>query len=176
MRGALASEGLANDVAIVGSGGFVEGRGAAAALALALGAEWFMMGTRVLSASETALHPNWRAEVLRANDGCQGTAKSMLFDGLRGPSIWPEGYDGRGLVNARSGDFDEGIGIDEIRRLFAEASQGADGGFGADGKGRAAMCAGTRVGLVNKERSAAEIVEEVRDGVRKALEDAKARL
>jgi nitronate monooxygenase len=174
VRDTLDREGLLDDVAVVGSGGIVDGRGAAAAFAL--GAEGVVMGTRFLSASETALHPNWRAEVLRARDGGQGTVKSMLFDELRGPSIWPEGYDGRGLVNASSGDFDRGIGIDEVRRLFAEASQEEDGGFGAGGKGRAAMWAGTGVGLITKEQSAAEIVEEVRDGARKALEDAKARL
>jgi len=174
VRDTLAAEGLLDDVVVVGSGGIVDGRGAAAALAL--GAEGVVMGTRFLSASETALHPNWRAEVLRAGDGGQGTVKSMLFDELRGPSIWPEGYDGRGLVNASSGDFDRGLGIDEVRRLFAEASQEEDGGFGAGGKGRAAMWAGTGVGLVTKEQSAAEIVEEVRNGARKALEDAKSRL
>ena len=114
--------------------------------------------------------------MLRASDGGQETVKSMLFDELRGPSIWPEGYDGRGLVNASSGDYDKGVGIEEVRRLFAEASQEEDGGFGAGGKGRAAMWAGTGVGLVNKEQSAAEIVEEVRDGVKKALDDAKVRL
>jgi nitronate monooxygenase len=63
-----------------------------------------------------------------------------------------------------------------VRRLFAEASQEEDGGFGAGGKGRAAMWAGTGVGLVTKEQSAGEIVEEVRDGASKALEDARARL
>lgn len=174
VRDALGREGLLEDVAVVGSGGVVDGRGAAAAFAL--GAEGVVMGTRFLSASEAALHPNWRAEVLRTRDGGQGTVKSMLFDELRGPSIWPEGYDGRGLVNASSGDFDKGVGIDEVRRLFVEASQEEDGGFGAGGKGRAAMWAGTGVGLVTKEQSAAEIVEEVREGVRTALEDAKARL
>lgn len=174
VRDTLDREGLLDGVAVVSSGGIVDGRGAAAALAL--GAEGVVMGTRFLSASETALHPNWRAEVLRAEDGGKGTVKSMLFDELRGPSIWPEGYDGRGLVNASSGDYEQGVGIDEVRRLFAEASQEEDGGFGAGGKGRAAMWAGTGVGLVTKEQSAADIVEEVRDGARKALEDARSRL
>jgi len=174
VRDTLAREGLSNDVMVVGSGGITDGRGAAAALAL--GADGIVMGTKFLSASETNLHPNWRAEVLKASDGGQGTVKSMLFDELRGPSIWPTGYDGRGLVNASSGDFDNGVGIDEVRRLFAEASQEEDGGFGAGGKGRAAMWAGTGIGLITKEQSAAEIVEEVRNGAGKALEDARARL
>jgi nitronate monooxygenase len=173
VRDALVEAGLGG-VMVVGSGGVTDGRGVAAALAL--GADGVVMGTRFLAASETNLHPNWKAEILDASDGGQGTVKSMLFDELKGPSIWPEGYDGRGLANASSGDFEKGMGIDEVRKLFAEASQEKDGGFGVGGKGRAAMWAGTGVGLVKKEQSAAEIVEEVRTGAQRALEDARARL
>ena len=173
VRDALVEAGLGG-VMVVGSGGVTDGRGVAAALSL--GADGVVMGTRFLAASETNLHPNWKAEVVSTSDGGQKTVKSMLFDELKGPSIWPEGYDGRGLANASSGDFDRGIGIDEVRKLFAEASQEKDGGFGQDGKGRAAMWAGTGVGLVKKEQTAAEIVEEVRAGAQKALEDARARL
>ena len=174
VRDALVEAGLGDDVMVVGSGGVTDGRGVAAALAL--GADGVVMGTRFLAATETNLHPNWKAEILDASDGGQRTVKSMLFDELKGPSIWPEGYDGRGLANASSGDFDRGIGIDEVRKLFAEASQEKDGGFGLGGKGRAAMWAGTGIGLVKKEQSAAEIVEEVRNGAQRALEDARARL
>jgi len=173
VRDALVEAGL-GDVMVVGSGGVTDGRAVAAALAL--GADGVVMGTRFLAATETNLHPNWRAELLEAKDGGQRTVKSMLFDELRGPSIWPEGYDGRGLANASSADFESGVGIDEVRKLFAEASQETDGGFGLGGKGRAAMWAGTGVGLVKKEQSAAEIVEEVRNGAQRALEDARARL
>ena len=173
VRDALSEAGL-GDVMVVGSGGVTDGRAVAAALAL--GADGVVMGTRFLAATETSLHPNWREELLGVSDGGQRTVKSMLFDELRGPSIWPEGYDGRGLANASSADFETGIGIDEVRKLFAEASQEKDGGFGLGGKGRAAMWAGTGVGLVKKEQSAAEIVEEVRNGAQRALEDARARL
>lgn len=173
VRDALAAEKL-TDVMVVGSGGISDRRSVAAALTL--GADGVVMGTRFLGARETELHPNWRAEVLRASDGGKGTVKSMLFDELRGESIWPEGYNGRGLVNASSGDFDRGVGIDEVRRLFAEASQKDDRGFGASGKGRAAMWCGTGVGLVKKEQGAGEIVEEVRSGAVKVLEDARVRM
>lgn len=174
VRDALAKEGLEEEVMVVGSGGITDGRGAAAAFAL--GADGVVMGTRFLGASETVLHPIWRAEVLEAKDGGQETFKGTVFDELVGPTIWPAGFGGRGISNASSGDFEKGVGIDEVRRLFAEASQDEDKGFGAGGKGRATMWAGTGVGLVTKEQSAAEIVEEVRSAVSKALEDAKARL
>lgn len=174
VRDALAREGLDGEVMLVGSGGITDGRGAAAAFAL--GAEGVVMGTRFLAASETVLHPVWRAEVLRAKDGGQETFKGVLFDELAGPSIWPAGFGGRGIVNASSGDFERGVGMEEVRRLFAEAIREESKGFGAGGKGRATMWAGTGVGLVTREQSAAEIVEEVRSAVSKALEDAKARL
>lgn len=173
VRDALRKDGL-EDVIVVASGGITEARGAAAAFTL--GAEGVVMGTRFLAANETNLHPNWRAEVLATEDGGQSTVKSMLFDELKGPSIWPVGYDGRGIVNASSKDFDNGLDIDEIRKLFAEASQGKDGGLDVGGEGRAAMWAGTGVGMVIKEQSAAEIVEEVRMGASKALDEARSRL
>ena len=173
VRSALEREGLGG-VMLVGAGGMADGRGAAAGLAL--GAEGVVMGTRFLGARETKLHPTWREAVLAAKDGGQETVKTMVFDELRGESVWPEGYDGRGIVNESSEDFRTGRGMDHVRRQFAKASQQADGGYGVGGKGRAAMWAGTGVGLVTKEQSAAEIVEEVREGIIKALDEARARL
>lgn len=173
VQDALAREGL-EGVKVVGSGGITDGRGAAAALAL--GAEGVVMGTRFLGARETSIDPTWREAVLQAKDGGRETVKSMLFDELRGPSIWPNGYDGRGIANESSEDFEKGVGIDQVRQLYAEASQHEDKGFGVGGKGRAAMWAGTGVGLVAKEQSAAEIVNEVREGAVKALEAARSRM
>ncbi|KAM0721909.1 hypothetical protein Q7P37_002834 [Cladosporium fusiforme] len=166
VQDALVREGV-EGVKVVGSGGTTDGRGAAAAFAL--GAEGVVMGTRFLAASETKIDPTWRAAVLQAKDGGRETVKSMLFDELKGPSIWPQGYDGRGIANESSADFEKGVGIDQVRKLYAEASQQQDKGLGVGGKGRAAMWAGSGVGLVTKEQSAAAILDEVREGAVKAL-------
>lgn len=155
-------------ISLVASGGITEGRSAAAALTL--GAEGVVMGTRFLSAPETKMHPGYRAAILAATDGGQNTTRCKLFDELKGPNIWPEIYDGRGIVTESFTDHAKGVGIHEIRRLHSEAVKAEDAGFGKGGKGRATVWAGTGVGLVNKVQPAAEIVEEVRSAAKFALQ------
>jgi enoyl-[acyl-carrier protein] reductase II len=54
------------DIPVVAAGGIADGRGVAAALAL--GASGVQMGTRFLAASETQIHPQYQAAVLKAKD------------------------------------------------------------------------------------------------------------
>lgn len=172
---ALENAGLEN-IKVVASGGIADGRGAAAALAL--GAEGAVMGTRFLAAEETLMPaPEYREAVLRTTDGAQHTVRDKLFDNLRGPNIWPVEYDGRSIVVDSYTDFKAGTDIAEIRRLTKEAQGKKDKGFSAvKGQGRAAIWAGTGVGLVTKVQSAREIVEEVRRDAVKALERVKAHM
>lgn len=167
---ALESEGL--DIALVASGGISEGKAAAAAFAL--GAQGVVMGTRFLSAKETVIHPKYRGAVLAAKDGGQSTIRAKVFDELRGPNRWPVAYDGRSLKMQSFHDHKAGVDIDDIRKRHNEAIKAEDAGFGIDG--RAAMWAGTGVGLVRKEQQAAEIVEETRRGIVEAMNKAKTRL
>lgn len=139
----LAENGISN-IHLVAAGGIVDGRGAAAAFAL--GAEGVVLGTRFLAASETKVHPSYREAILAAGDGSQSTTRCKLFDELKGPNIWPEAYDGRGIVMESWADHLEGVDIDEIRSRHAEAVKLDNAGFGSNGKGRAAMWAGTGVG------------------------------
>ena len=169
---ALADKG--HSIHLVAAGGISDGRSAAAAFAL--GAEGVVMGTRFIAAPETRVHPIYQQALLKARDGGQTTTRSKLFDELRGPNMWPGRYDGRSIVMESFDDHVKGVEIGEIRRLHAEALKADDAGFGQDGKGRAAIWAGTGLGLVNKVQPAAEIVEEVRSAAVKALEVAKARL
>ena len=53
------------DVPIVAAGGIMDGRSMAAAFAL--GAEGVLMGTRVLSASESPVHQNWKDAIVEAD-------------------------------------------------------------------------------------------------------------
>lgn len=159
-------------IALLCSGGIVDGRGAAAAFTL--GAQGVVLGTRFLSAEETIVHPKYREAVLAANDGGQSTVRSKLFDELRGPNIWPVTYDGRSLRTRSYHDHQNGVSLDEIQNLHAAAVKEPDMGWGDTD--RATVWAGTGVGLVHKVQPAAEIVQEVREGVKKALEEAKARL
>lgn len=171
---ALQAAGL-GDIALVAAGGIADGRAAAAAFTL--GAQGIVMGTRFLSATETRVHPQYRAAILAASDGGQSTVRAKVFDKLRGPNQWPVVYDGRSIRTASFHDYASGVDIDEIRRRHAEAIKTDSAGFGADDtKSRAAMWASTAVGLVRNEQRAAEIVEEVRMGILAALEAAKSRL
>ena len=163
-----------HSIHVVAAGGVVDGRGAAAALAL--GAEGVVMGTRFLSAPETHVHSIYQQALLAASDGGQSTIRSKLFDNLRGPNIWPVTYDGRSIVMESFDDHTNGVDIEEIRRLHNDAAKADDAGFGQGGKGRAAMWAGSGVGLVKKVQPAAEIVEEVRGAALKALETARTKL
>lgn len=139
----LAENGF-SDIHLVAAGGIVDGRAAAAAFAL--GAEGVVMGTRFLAALETNMHPSYRQAILAATDGSQSTTRCKLFDELKGPNIWPEAYDGRGIVMESWTDHRSGVDIDEIRTRHADAVKLENAGFGSNGKGRAAMWAGTGVG------------------------------
>ena len=170
---ALAQAGQ-GDIHLVAAGGITEGRSVVAALAL--GAQGVVMGTRFLAAPEIQMHVGYRAALLAAVDGGQSTVRCKLFDELRGPNIWPDIYDGRGLVTESFTDHAEGLNIDEVRRRLAEDVKAGNAGFGTAGKGRATVWAGTGVGLVTREQPAAEIVEEVRDAAAKVLANVKRRL
>lgn len=140
---ALAENGF-EDIHLLAAGGIADGRSAAAAFAL--GAEGVVVGTRFLAASETNIHISYREAVLAAKDGSQSTTRCKLFDELKGPNIWPEAYDGRGIVMESWSDHLAGVSIDEIRERHADAIKLDNAGFGSNGKGRAAMWAGTGVG------------------------------
>jgi nitronate monooxygenase len=69
------------DLPMLAAGGFADGRGLAAALAL--GADGAVFGTRFLASAEAATHPAYRQRVLRAN--ARDTIHTTLFD-----IGWPE--------------------------------------------------------------------------------------
>ncbi|EKG14817.1 FAR-17a/AIG1-like protein [Macrophomina phaseolina MS6] len=158
--------------ALVATGGIAEGRGVAAALAL--GAEGVVMGTRFLACPEAAIAQGYKAEVVRASDGGSTTARTKVYDQLRGTTDWPEGYNGRGVLNRSWEDFEKGVAIEENKRLYNEAVKQGDAGWGP--QGRMTTYAGTAVGLVRKVMPAREIVEEVREGATLAVKNVGARL
>lgn len=150
---------------LVAAGGL--STGASCAAALALGAEGVVLGTRFLAARETTIHPAYLAAVLAARNGAEATVRAPVFDELRGPSIWPAGYDGRALATESYKEWVAGVGVELIRERYGEAVEGVDRGYGS----RAAVWAGAGVGLVNEVLSAKEIVEELREGAKKALRE-----
>jgi enoyl-[acyl-carrier protein] reductase II len=64
-------------IPVVASGGIMDGRTMAAAFAL--GAEGVLMGTRILSSTESPVHPNWKDAIIRAE------ATDTVFLNRKGP-------------------------------------------------------------------------------------------
>jgi NAD(P)H-dependent flavin oxidoreductase YrpB (nitropropane dioxygenase family) len=64
------------DLPLVAAGGFADGRGLAAALAL--GADGAVFGTRFLASHEAATHPAYRERIVQAN--ARDTMHTLLFD------------------------------------------------------------------------------------------------
>lgn len=156
---------------LIAAGGIVDGRGLAAALTL--GAEGIVLGTRFLAAEEANIADGYRREIIRASDGGSSTARTKLYDQLRGTMAWPERYDGRGVRNRSLEDEEMGMTLEENKTLYdavmkreGEGASAADSGWGING--RLTTYAGTGVGLISRVMPAGDIVREVRaDGVRR---------
>ena len=171
VRDALSSKEYADPV-LVAAGGVTESRSASAALLL--GASGVVLGTRLLASPEANITRGYQAEVLRASDGGQTTARTKVYDTLRGTTGWAESHNARGILNKSYWDAMKGMNGDENKRLYEEEMKKGDAGWGEGA--RMTAYAGSGVGLVREVKGAGEIVKEVRDGTRRLLEGAKALL
>lgn len=158
--------------ALIAAGGIMDGRGAAAALAL--GAAGISMGTRYLTSPEANITKGYRDAVMAASDGGQNTARGKLYDHLRGTKDWPQHYGGRGVLNETWRDHQKGMSIEENQRLYDEAMKKGDDGWGQNA--RLTTYAGGGVGLAKSVKSAARITEEVRDDTKIYLKHASKHL
>lgn len=149
---------------LVAAGGIVEGRGAAACLAL--GACGVVMGTRFLASKEAEIAKTYQGDVLRTKDGGRNTVRTSVYDKLRGTE-WPRQYNGRGIINQSYLDAQNGMVADENKRLYEEALQTGDQGRGE--RGRITAYAGCGVGLVKEVKYAKEIIDEVRQDMSEVL-------
>lgn len=150
---------------LIAAGGIVDGRGAAAALAL--GAQGVCMGTRYLASPEAQIAAGYREAVVAASDGGQTTKRTKLYDTLRGTLDWPERYGGRGVLNESFRDAEKGMSVEENRRLYEGALGKGDEGWGVGA--RLTTYAGTGVGLVKGIMGAGEITTEAREESRRTL-------
>ena len=146
---------------LVAAGGIADGRAVAAVMAL--GADGAVLGTRFLGSEEVMLPKGYQEAILNVTDGGQTTVRDEVFDMLKGPNPWPAAYDGRSIISRSYTDFKDGKDIEDIRKEHQKATEMPDGGFGTiAGDGRAAVWAGTGVGLVRRLQKASEILDEVR--------------
>lgn len=144
-------------IALIATGGIVDGRGVAAAIML--GASGVTMGTRFLCSPESVISKGYRDAVINASDGGVNTARTTVYDRIRGTHGWPQTYNGRGILNKSFYDHENGMTEDDNKRLYDEAMEIGDQGWGDEG--RMTTYAGTGVGLIHKVMPAAEIVAEV---------------
>lgn len=137
------------DIPVIAAGGIADGRGMAAAFML--GADAVQMGTRFLVATECNVHPNFKQKVLKAGD------TSTMVSGRR------LGHPVRALKTPFANNFAEmeknpavtdeqlsEFGAGALRKAVREGDL-ENGSF---------LC-GQVAGLVKKEQSCAEIIQEI---------------
>jgi len=136
-------------VPLAAAGGIADGRGIAAAFML--GASAVQVGTRFLVAKECTIHQNYKDFVLKAND------VATIVSGRR------TGHPVRSLKSEFARNFikienDPNVTDEEIAKLGSGALRAA----AKDGdKLKGSFMAGQIAGLVSKEQSCKEIIEEM---------------
>ena len=144
------------DIPVIAAGGIADGRGFAAAMML--GAEAVQIGTRFCVATECICHENYKQNSIKAKD---------IDSEVTGRS---NGHPIRCLRNQMSREYlrleKEGAGFEELERLTVGSLRNAviDG----DVKNGTVM-AGQIAGLIKKEQSCKEIVDEIMEQAEKLL-------
>ena len=136
------------DVPIVAAGGIVDGRSMAAAFAL--GAEGVLMGTRVLSASESPVHQNWKDAIVKA----EATDTVFLNRAGPGPAL-------RALKTERTSRIQK----EGVENIFGEFAGTQDVYFGGDLEAGIALT-GQVAGRIKAVKPIADILEETIEGFR----------
>lgn len=149
------------DLPVVAAGGIGSPRGLAAVLAAGAAGAW--VGTALVATEEAATTPEARRRVLGAHE--TDTVLTHVFDRAQGLP-WPEEYAGRALRNEfterwhdREGELEDNP---RARERLAEARTRRNYDI-------AYIYAGEAVGLINRERAAAEIVRDLGEGAEQLL-------
>ncbi|MGM0598860.1 MAG: enoyl-[acyl-carrier-protein] reductase FabK [Candidatus Rifleibacteriota bacterium] len=135
-------------IPVIAAGGIADGRGIAAAFAL--GAEAVQMGTRFILARECHAHENYKKAVLKARD------RDTVMTGLK------TGHPVRVIRNRLTREYQDkefnGASVDELEEMGkGRLKLSVIDGDTSDGS----VMAGQISGLLKKEQSAAEIIQEL---------------
>jgi NAD(P)H-dependent flavin oxidoreductase YrpB (nitropropane dioxygenase family) len=137
-------------VPVLAAGGFANGAGLVAALAL--GAEGLLLGTRFLATPEAPLHPNFK-QVIVDSDG-HDTISQEITDVATG-WVWPGAY----ARVKRNRLVEDWIGREgELRRRQPEVAARIAGARAAGDPEYAIVYTGQTAGLIDDLRPAAEVV------------------
>ncbi|MER5887816.1 nitronate monooxygenase [Streptomyces sp. NPDC001941] len=147
-------EATGGELPVVAAGGFADGRGLAAALAL--GADGVMMGTRFAATEESLATAGFKSHLVSGRTA--DTVNTHAFDVVRGIG-WPAGHPARSIAN----DFTRAwTGKDAelaARRATVEPEWAA--AVARDDTTQRAMFAGEVLDLIQDIRPAAQVVHEV---------------
>ncbi len=150
------------DVPVIAAGGIGDGRGICAALML--GADGVQLGTRFLVAKECEIHQNYKDKILNAKD------ISTIATGKR------LGHPVRSIKTAFSKEFFRLEYTDitnEALEAFGTGSLRSAVHDGDDKKG--SFLSGQIAGMVKKEQTAKEIIEEIFEEASKQLSECRNR-
>ncbi|HKC52887.1 MAG TPA: nitronate monooxygenase [Myxococcota bacterium] len=131
------------DVPIIAAGGFVDG--ASMAAAFALGAEGVQLGTRMVSASESPVHQNWKDAIVRAEE-----TDTVFLNRFHSPAL-------RALRTDRSTRLERELDTN----AFAQFGSAKDLYFGGDMEAAIALT-GQVCGRIDSVKPVRQIVEEIR--------------
>ncbi len=129
------------DLPVIAAGGFLDGPTMAAAFAL--GAEGIQLGTRMVSAAESPIHPNWKQAIVEAAE-----TDTVFLNQHASPAL-------RALRTERT----SGLEFDTTRNAMAEMLNHHDLYFGGDMEAALALC-GQVAGRIDAVRPVAEIIDE----------------
>ncbi len=163
------------DVPVVAAGGIADGRGLAAALSLGASAIW--VGTRFLAAAEANVHPDYLSQLFVSSENDTAHFDNLFDIGwpnaphrvLKNSTsqMWEEA--GRPDPGQRPGEGDvvasSATGSDVLRYQSKSPSADLTGNVEA-----ISMWAGQGVSMVNKVQPAREIVREIVDEAKAALQ------
>ena len=163
------------DVPVIAAGGIADGRGLAAALSLGASAVW--VGTRFLAAVEANIHPDYLSHLLASSENDTAHFENLFDIG------WPDAPH-RALKNSTSQMW-ENAGRPDFGQRPGEGDVVASSAIGGDvlryqSKSPSAdligsveatsMWAGQGVSMVKKVQPAHDIVRDIVDGAKVALE------
>jgi enoyl-[acyl-carrier protein] reductase II len=130
-------------VPIIAAGGFVDG--ASMAAAFALGAEGIQLGTRMVSATESPVHQNWKDAIVRAEE-----TDTVFLNRFHSPAL-------RALRTERSTRLEKELETN----AFSHFGSAKDLYFGGDMEAAIALT-GQVCGRIDSVKPVRQIVEEIR--------------
>jgi enoyl-[acyl-carrier protein] reductase II len=132
------------DVPIIAAGGFVDGKTMAAAFSL--GAEGIQLGTRMVSASESPVHDNWKNAIVDAKE-----TSTVFLNKFHSPAL-------RALRTERTSRLER----DTETNAMAGFGSALDLYFGGDMEA-AVPLSGQVAGRIDSVKPVAKILREIRE-------------